>query len=239
MGVSESEEFSLLLDEKLLRFMEQLELLEEKRATFNSLIEQGWFSMSKARYTMGNKQVSALQYASEIEPLVCVQTRTLDNGEVVFTTERCTQTCSKESGKDQRAIEDIGPQEEGVRRRNRPKREIAEKEESKSTSSEKAPAGKRDQNPQQDPLKWFGVLVPQSLKHAQSSFKQVIELSAEIAALQTAVLSARQELKHSLQNKHTPGERLSNSAGQGSRHNTSAESKQEEAEKQLSAKDSQ
>lgn len=40
MGVSESEESSLLLDEKLLRFMEQLELLEEKRATFNSLIEQ-------------------------------------------------------------------------------------------------------------------------------------------------------------------------------------------------------
>lgn len=234
MGVSESEESSLLLDEKLLRFMEQLELLEEKRATFNSLIEQGWFSMSKARYTMGNKQVSALQYASEIEPLVCVQTRTLDNGEVEFTTERCTQTCSKESGKDQRAIEDIGPQEEGVRRRNRPKREIAE-----STSSDKAPAGKRDHNAQQDPLKWFGVLVPQSLKHAQSSFKQVIELSAEIAALQTAVLSARQELKHSLQNKHTPGERLSNSAGQGSRHNTSAESKQEEAEKQLSATDSQ
>ncbi|CAI5647591.1 unnamed protein product [Oreochromis niloticus] len=239
MGVSESEESSLLLDEKLLRFMEQLELLEEKRATFNSLIEQGWFSMSKARYTMGNKQVSALQYASEIEPLVCVQTRTLDNGEVEFTTERCTQTCSKESGKDQRAIEDIGPQEEvfdlqGVRRRNRPKREIAE-----STSSDKAPAGKGDHNAQQDPLKWFGVLVPQSLKHAQSSFKQVIELSAEIAALQTAVLSARQELKHSLQNKHTPGERLSNSAGQGSRHNTSAESKQEEAEKQLSATDSQ
>ncbi|XP_005914759.1 coiled-coil domain-containing protein 115 [Haplochromis burtoni] len=239
MGVSESEESSLLLDEKLLRFMEQLELLEEKRATFNSLIEQGWFSMSKARYTMGNKQVSALQYASEIEPLVCVQTRTLDNGEVQFTTERCTQTCRKESGKDQRAIEDIGPQEEGVRRRNRPKREIGEKEESESTGSEKAPAGKRDQNPQQDPLKWFGVLVPQSLKHAQSSFKQVIELSAEIAALQAAVLSARQELKHSLQNKHTRGERLSNSAGQGSRHNTSAESKQEEAEKQLSAKDSQ
>lgn len=60
----------------------------------------------------------------------------------------------------------------GVRRRNRPKKDITEKEQSESTSSEKAPAAKRDQNPQQDPLKWFGVLVPQSLKHAQSSFKQ-------------------------------------------------------------------
>ena len=40
MGVSELEESSSLLDEKLLRFMDQLELLEEKRATLNSLIEQ-------------------------------------------------------------------------------------------------------------------------------------------------------------------------------------------------------
>merc|ERR1711915_589943 len=109
MGISELEESSLSLDGKLLRFMDQLELLEEKRATLNSLIEQGWFTMSKARYSMGNKQVSALQYASEIEPLVCVHARTLDNGEVDFCTERVTQ--SKESGKDVRSIEDIGPQE--------------------------------------------------------------------------------------------------------------------------------
>lgn len=40
MGVTELEEPSLLLDEKLLRFMDQLELLEEKRASLNSLIEQ-------------------------------------------------------------------------------------------------------------------------------------------------------------------------------------------------------
>lgn len=40
MGKSELEESSLLLDESLLRFMDQLELLKEKRATLNSLIEQ-------------------------------------------------------------------------------------------------------------------------------------------------------------------------------------------------------
>lgn len=41
MGVSKLDEPSfLLLDEKLLRFMDQLELLEEKRVALNSLIEQ-------------------------------------------------------------------------------------------------------------------------------------------------------------------------------------------------------
>lgn len=210
MGVSEVEESSLSLDEKLLGFMEQLELLEEKRATLNSLIEQGWFSISKARYSMGNKQVSALQYASEIEPLVCVHTRTLDSGKVDFCTERVKQKSSKEAGEYAKSVEDIGPQEEGVRRRNKPKQEIAEKGANEEARSEKAAEitaiRKNDQNPQQDPLKWFGILVPQSLKQAQSSFRQVIELSAEIATLQTAVSNTRQELKrmkdqHSVQGK--------------------------------------
>lgn len=40
MGVLEGEESCLSLDEKLLRFMDQLELLEEKRSNLNSLIEQ-------------------------------------------------------------------------------------------------------------------------------------------------------------------------------------------------------
>lgn len=205
MVVLELEESSLLLDEKLLRFMDQLELLEEKRAAVNSLIEQGWFSMSKARYSMGNKRVSALQYASEMEPLVCVHARTLDNGEVDFCTERSKQKARDEAGKEARSIEDIGPQEEGVRRRNKPKNNIPEKKEGEEASSEKAaevtPIRKSDQNPQQDPLKWFGILVPQTLKQAQSSFTQVIELSAEIATLQTAILNSRQELKQCRKDK--------------------------------------
>ncbi|TMS15854.1 Coiled-coil domain-containing protein 115 [Larimichthys crocea] len=113
----------------------------------------------------------------------------------------------------QSPVEDIGPQEEGIRRRIRPKKDITEKEASGVASSEKAPkvtpVRKCDQNPQQDPLKWFGILVPQSLKQAQTSFKQVIELSAEIAALQTAVLNTRQELKRSMKDKHVAQEKVS------------------------------
>lgn len=64
----------------------------------------------------------------------------------------------------------------GVRRRIKPKKDIAETEASEETSGKKAPEvspeRKSDKNPQQDPLKWFGILVPQSLKQAQSSFKQ-------------------------------------------------------------------
>lgn len=40
MGLSQLEKSSVMLDDELLRFMELLELLEEKRTAFNSLIEQ-------------------------------------------------------------------------------------------------------------------------------------------------------------------------------------------------------
>lgn len=196
------------LDEILLRFMDQLELLEEKRGRLNSLIEQGWFSMSKARYSMGNKQVSALQYGSEMEPLVRVHARTLTNGEAQFHTEKITWTCTNDLEKESNTVETIGPQEEGVRRRTKAKKDSAAEDEDKNPASKTIAVGSSskpsvsDHNPQQDPLKWFGILVPQSLKQAQSSFKQVIELSAEIAALQSAVLKTRGELQLCLKDKH-------------------------------------
>lgn len=200
MGLSDTER-SLQLDEELLRFMDQLELLEEKRGRLNSFIEQGWFSMSKARYSMGNKQVSALQYGSEMEPLVRVDARTMTNGEAEFHTERMKQNLSADAATDSQPVEDLGPKEEGVRRRIKEKKDSTEEDkgEKPASKTESAAVGssdtKSEHNPQQDPLKWFGILVPQSLKQAQSSFKQAIELSAEIAALQSTVMRTREEIQ--------------------------------------------
>lgn len=65
----------------------------------------------------------------------------------------------------------------GVRKRTRPKGETAtEKQESDKLGREKVPEKKNQVIPQQDPLRWFGILVPQSLRHAQMSFKQGIVL---------------------------------------------------------------
>ncbi|XP_037101597.1 coiled-coil domain-containing protein 115 [Syngnathus acus] len=197
------DESALLLDEILLALMDQLELLEEKRGRLNSLIEQGWFFISKARYSMGNKQVSALQYASEIKPLVAVHVRQLGDDNVEFCTDspkHDNECCNANA-----LVEDIGPKEEGVRRRIKPTETSSEKktveELKKRKSSKDLPDSKSEPNLPQNPLQWFGILVPQSLKQAQLSFKQVIELSAEIATLQVQILNTRWELKRCFQEK--------------------------------------
>ncbi|XP_055788756.1 coiled-coil domain-containing protein 115 isoform X2 [Salvelinus fontinalis] len=118
--------------------------------------------------------------------------RTLESGEAEFQTKRRTLKCPEE-----RQVEDIGPKDkEGVRRRVKTQ-EVPDQSDNNDpwTETEPATSSKPEPNPQQDPLKWFGILVPQTLKQAQASFKQVVELSAEMAALQSAVLTTRQQLQ--------------------------------------------
>lgn len=187
----------LRLDEQLLLFMDQLEALEEKRHKLNSLIEEGWFSIAKTRYSMGNKQVSALQYASEMEPLVHVEASLLEDGTAEF---KCERRKNKTEEPKNNTVEDIGAKETGLRRRINTKQKGVKEEEEETDPQLKTKA--ESSTPEhREPLKWFGILVPQSLKQAQSAFKEVITLSAEIASLQSVILATRKEMRAQVKEK--------------------------------------
>ncbi|XP_017568239.1 coiled-coil domain-containing protein 115 [Pygocentrus nattereri] len=195
---------SVNMDQQLLRFMDQLETLEEKREKLNSLIEEGWFNISKARYSMGNKQVSSLQYANEMESLVCVHSSISEKGDVEF---KCEQTELKtEDLKTSGTVENIGPADGGLRRRMNVKQKEPKEEYASKGQCETQPQGsiksEKSLSQHQDPLKWFGILVPQNLKQAQAAFKEVITLSAEIATLQSAILATRMEMQAQIKEKH-------------------------------------
>jgi hypothetical protein len=61
-----------------------LEELEAKRAALNARVEEGWLSLAKARYAMGAKSVGPLQYASRMEPQVCVRASEAQDGPQTF-----------------------------------------------------------------------------------------------------------------------------------------------------------
>ncbi|XP_059396465.1 coiled-coil domain-containing protein 115-like isoform X1 [Carassius carassius] len=194
----------LRLDEQLLLFMDQLEALEEKRHKLNSLIEEGWFSIAKARYSMGNKHVSSLQYASEMEPLVYVETSMLEDGTAEF---KCERKENKTEELKRNAIEDIGVKEtvSGLRRRINTIQKV--KEEDQETDPQVKTKAESSTPEHRDPLKWFGILVPQNLKQAQSAFKEVITLSAEIASLQSAIIAIRKEMQGQMKEKQPKTEK--------------------------------
>ncbi|XP_059499152.1 coiled-coil domain-containing protein 115 [Stegostoma tigrinum] len=180
-------------------------------------VDAGWFLLSKARYSMGNKCVSSLQYGPQMEPLAQVHVSQNEDGYCNFKVERvsCGELTNTGGVKEeQKEILEIGAQEQVRRRKTRWK----EQEEQKLRSDElvgdllalKENPGEEDKPVGQggghqscrDPLRWFGVLVPQSLRDAQASFKEVMELAAEVATLQSSLMSTKAEYQALLQQKH-------------------------------------
>ncbi|XP_045695103.1 coiled-coil domain-containing protein 115 [Phyllostomus hastatus] len=149
------------LDSLLLRLLADLEELEAKRAALNARVEEGWLSLSKARYAMGAKSVGPLQYASHMEPQVCVCTSEEPDGLQKFRVVRAAA----------QAPEDVGPREPALRRRK---------------GFTRTPEPEPSSAPR-DPLNWFGILVPHSLRQAQASFREGLQLAAEMASLQSHI----------------------------------------------------
>lgn len=52
-----------------------------------------------------------------------------------------------------------------------------------------------DANGPADPIKWFGVLVPQNLRNSQKRFQESIYLAAKIANVQAELISVLSKLK--------------------------------------------
>ncbi|KAM7134254.1 coiled-coil domain-containing protein 115 [Macrochelys suwanniensis] len=96
------------------------------------------------------------------------------------------------------ALEEIGPQDQVLRQRKGPG-----KTEAPGPPLEAAPGPPDSQKgaSSQDPLTWFGILVPQSLRQAQSSFKEGILLAGEIASLQSDLEATRAQYQALLERK--------------------------------------
>ncbi|XP_074134249.1 coiled-coil domain-containing protein 115-like [Sminthopsis crassicaudata] len=168
------------LDVCIVQIFQELEQLEEKRATLNALVEEGWFSLSKSRFTMGTNAVSPLQYASSMTPLFRVCTSEPESGWPQF---QVTYT-KPQAGKDS------SPQEPHV---------VIDCEEAllppvphgqpqqEGSPLLPSPPPFPEPTPQQDPLNWFGILVPQSLRHAQGIFQKALLMVGEIAELQSQI----------------------------------------------------
>ncbi|XP_058684646.1 coiled-coil domain-containing protein 115 [Poecile atricapillus] len=61
--------------------------------------------------------------------------------------------------------------------------------------------------PPQDPLGWFGVLVPPSLRQAQGSFQRGVTLAVEVAELQAGLEAAAARYRRLLRHKrHRAGD---------------------------------
>uniref|UniRef100_UPI00358ED4C6 coiled-coil domain-containing protein 115 n=1 Tax=Myxine glutinosa TaxID=7769 RepID=UPI00358ED4C6 len=183
--------------------LHMLENMAAKRREMDTGVQQGWLGLSQARYSMGNKNVSPLQYPHKMAPLVHVCCSKMPAG---LASLELLEAGSRMNRMHQGPVETSTAEGQGVRRRKNQTemdtvgsgdREHTSSLESRDKTSDEA----QDKVLPQDPLKWFGVLVPQSLRQAQQSFKQAIPISVELASLQVQLHDAQELYSHLLKKK--------------------------------------
>ncbi|XP_014289906.1 coiled-coil domain-containing protein 115 [Halyomorpha halys] len=151
------------LDDMAMRMLQLMKEYIDVKSTLEELIKSGSLHLAKSRYIMGNRSVSALQLPSEdsneFTALVKVLSVKDPNDEVIFDLNRLSLS---DLSKDVKS------------------RQPKVKGESEETNN-------LDKNIQ-DPLKWFGVLVPQNMRQAQSSFSKALEYVLQGTNLQLEMM---------------------------------------------------
>lgn len=153
------------LDSVGLKALELMQQVIEKKMRLQELIKAGSINLAKSRYIMGNRNVSVSQLPTE--------------DSVPFWALR--------------KVENSYSNENGIKT---PVFTLLVNQPLKKTKSVEANVSEgctEDTRPSSDPLHWFGVLVPQNMRVAQESFKKAVDLSIEIANLQSHLEALRIE----------------------------------------------
>ncbi|XP_071110226.1 coiled-coil domain-containing protein 115-like [Haliotis cracherodii] len=194
--MTQLEEVSEKLDKNLLDFFDVLGQVYQEQAKLEQYMRDGFLNLSRARYSMGVKSVSATQLPDEMDPLLTI----LVNGEKKDTKFEFLKTSvktSKDSVKD-----------ETLRKRN-VQNKLSDGDtpevETIGSASDSSAAVKDESSEKKsghvDPLKWFGVLVPQALRRSQSSFQEASGLAVTVANLKLKLGNLREDYKKLLAEK--------------------------------------
>ncbi|XP_037567191.1 coiled-coil domain-containing protein 115-like [Dermacentor silvarum] len=157
--------------EKLLEnAIDSAEKILQLRESLNELIENGLLELARVRYSTGNKSVSALQ---------------LNMGEVEAL--RTVRSNFEDPNQSYPSFELLQPDSTGSTVKEGEVRQRRQAEEPSTEAVESPP--KRPTSPS-DPLRWFGVLVPQSLRRSQKCFISALEVVVDVANEQSRLAVA-------------------------------------------------
>jgi len=206
---SDNEIFHQEMDDLCMKFLELSQDLVTRKLELEGWTKQGVLSMSQARNAMGGPHtVSQMQYPSgDISASVKSVSQESDGdaplpGKINFTlvtaaTDEKVAAASKDSGSEMRRRKNV----ENVNSDLIPGQSTPEKEETAKATGKKLEAEDSSGKPassKSDPLKWFGFLVPNSLRQSQKCFQKAVEFSVDCANIQSeidAVVARRKVLQ--------------------------------------------
>ncbi|KAK7065283.1 hypothetical protein SK128_012055, partial [Halocaridina rubra] len=188
--------------------IQRLELMD-KLIRSNMLLEEcmrsGFFLLGKTRYSLGTKAVSSLQLPKEdreLDALTKVVTDPIPlegyDGEILFQQvdirfqDPIITVDEKEPPEDDFTdVDDMDDGMHGLRRR----RSGLDKETENNNNSSSFTNGNKIKTLNRDPIRWFSVLPPQTLRQAQVDFKRALQVSTQCATIQIKLRAVIKEYK--------------------------------------------
>lgn len=201
MGDQDEDRFPTLseickdLDKTVIEYFKILDDILKTRHELETLMKDGYFFMSKARYSMGVKSISPLQYDEDsMQASVHVDVHTEKSKK---TRDHITMSLSQEHSLPNGASNTSDNSENNLRKRRGKAEDKGDGVESITEGVQDIEIKKNETKSKlkKDPIKWFGILVPTALKESQKKFKQSMELITTLTTLQNELLVARDRYK--------------------------------------------
>ncbi|KAJ2684213.1 hypothetical protein IWW39_005041 [Coemansia spiralis] len=185
--MSESTPSPALIDSQLLELFGCVAEYQQLRDSSSSLLRQSFFNLAQAKRSAGYQWISPDLYSGRARAIATVS---IDEEHPVSM--RVVRNNSHTGSDDkQEQDSDKDNADSGLRRRGQRSSDEAEDEEDSPGDAEK-PAKKQRAAAGNDPLLWFGMLVPPALKSAQSGFVSSLDQLVRLAQLKHRI--AQQQL---------------------------------------------
>ncbi|XP_063410238.1 coiled-coil domain-containing protein 115-like [Mytilus trossulus] len=182
------------LDEVLVEFFECVGELYQEQADLENIMKSGFLMMSRARYNMGAKSVGVSQYDEnnmKASKVVLVTEKDDDDDDDDDCVDKMFELVNANSCLDE-SLKD--PVSEGLRQRKSGGKDNVETIGSENVEQLTQKNSNNTKN-YKDPIKWFGVLVPQSLRQSQAYFKQATDSVIKVSNLKSKVIHLKEQYK--------------------------------------------
>ena len=199
------------LDDLMKQFLLKIEERDELRKLLSQFMKDGFLSLSSARYSMGLQFVGQLQIPDRtFDALVTCRTFQPSNINETWRFEINHNQYTDELKSTYNNVEDAASNLD-LRQRKTTKTKVetgvspADSESENHGTNTQPNVGDIDtrRGRQENPLNWFGVLVPQSLKQGQNSFKKAVEIVFKILNCEKELEKIIQQFSHETISKIT------------------------------------
>ncbi|KAI9286130.1 hypothetical protein BC943DRAFT_336908 [Umbelopsis sp. AD052] len=185
------------LDQLTVEYIQEADAVSKLKETLGKEIAKGFFDLGQAKYSMGTSKLSRYSYDERMKSLYKIQVSEQGDNDndvfsisnVEFKEENDTEESSQAKDEMTEKLSNMSLRQRKAAHDTLDKDQLETKDEKESTEETKPKSNSKTKKTKEvrkidrNPLHWFGILVPSSLRTTQQHFKTVVTQIVEEANL--------------------------------------------------------